>query len=229
MARHSHWHNIQLTKGKADAKRAKVFTKVAKKITVAAREGAGLQSAIDAARAVNMTKDAIDRAIARGTGGGEGANLEEVLYEGFAPGGVAVLIAAVTDNRNRTVAEIKTIATKAGGSIAAPGAVKWMFDQKAVVRVGGAVSDDVELVLIDAGAEDLQAAEEGTTIIAGATSLQTIKEVVQQQGLEVVSAELEYVANQKTAVPPEQQEAFEKFIDAVEENDDVVSVYSNDL
>lgn len=228
MARHSHWHNIQLTKGKADAKRAKLFTKFVKKITVAAREGVGLQSAIDAARAVNMTKEAIDRAIARGTGGGEGANLEEMLYEGFAPGGVAMLVAAVTDNRNRTVSELKLIASKNGGSIGAPGAVKWMFEHKAVVRVEG-VHPEAELDLIEAGADDILTDEQGTTIIADVKQLQALKAAIEKLGFPIVSAELEYVAKQKTAVPPGSQQAFEDFIEVMEDNDDVVNVYTNDL
>lgn len=162
MARHSHWHNIQLTKGKADAKKAKVFTKTAKKITLAAKEGKGLETAIEAGRAVNMTKDAIERAIARGTGQGDSANLEEVMYEGFGPGGVAMKIEAVTDNRNRTVAELKMIASKHGGSILPPGSVKWVFE------------------------------------------------------------------NQKVDVPVEKRDALEAYVEALEENDDVTDISTNE-
>lgn len=228
MARHSHWHNIQITKGKVDAKRAKVFTKLAKKLTIAAREGVGLPSAIEAARAANMTKDAIERAIARGTGGGESRQLEEVMYEGFAPGGVAVLIAAVTDNRNRTVSELKTIASKNGGSIGAPGTVRWMFDHKAVVRVEDR-HPEAELDLIEAGADDILTDDHGMTIIGEVKQLQAIKAVAEKLGFAVTSAELEYVASQKVIVPLGAQQNFEDFIEAIEDNDDVVNVYTNDF
>ncbi|HCU32015.1 TPA: YebC/PmpR family DNA-binding transcriptional regulator, partial [Candidatus Uhrbacteria bacterium] len=140
MSGHSHFHNIQTVKGKADAVRGKVFSKLAKNITIAAKDGGGdpsfnfkLRVAIDAAKAVNMPKDNIERAVNRGVGGGEDTVLEEVVYEGFGPGGVAILVQCLTDNRNRTAADIKTQVSKAGGNIGAPGSVMWMFEKKGVV------------------------------------------------------------------------------------------------
>ncbi len=167
MARHSHWHNIQLKKGKTDAKRANIFAKLAKNITVAAKDGGGdpafnfkLRMAVDAAKSVSLPRENIERAIQRGTGGGEGGVLEEVIYEGFGPGGVAFLVVCLTDNRNRTVAEVKTAAAKNGGTIGAVGSVMWMFEKKGIVSFENTSSvkdrDAFELAMIEAGADDVR-------------------------------------------------------------------------
>lgn len=232
MARHSHWHNIQITKGKADAKRAGAFTKASKTITVAVKEGGSdpnfnfkLRMAIESAKAVNLPKDVIDRAIARGAGGGDQVALEEVLYEGFGPDGVAFLIEAVTDNRNRTVSELKTRASKNGGSLGNPGTVKWMFDKKAVVRVVGEVD---ELSLIEAGADDIRVDEQGTIILADQKHLQTIKEVLEKSGVAVVSAGIEFIPNTIVSIDDDIRAQLDVLVEAIEENDDVVNVYSNE-
>ncbi len=236
MARHSHWHNIQLSKGKADAKRAGVFAKLSKAITVAAREGGGdatfnfkLRMAVDSAKAVSMPKDNIDRAIARAVGG-EAAALQETVYEGFAPGGVAVVIRCLTDNPTRTVSEIKTIASKNGGTIGAPGSVMWMFERKGVVHVSDLSSvqdrDALELALIDSGASDIQPEGEGLRIIGEPTELKKLIEAVEAQGLKADASGFEYVA--KTTATAADEAAVTEFIDAIEENDDVDAVFTNE-
>lgn len=236
MARHSHWHNIQLNKGKADAKRAGVFAKLSKAITVAAREGGGdptfnfkLRMAVDSAKAVSMPKDNIDRAIARAVGG-EAAALQETVYEGFAPGGVAVVIRCLTDNPTRTVSEIKTIASKNGGSIGSPGSVMWMFERKGVVHVADLSSvkdrDALELALIDGGATDIQPDGEGLRVIGEPTELKKLIESVEAQGLKADVSGFEYVA--KTTAKAEDEAAVTEFIDAIEENDDVDVVFTNE-
>jgi YebC/PmpR family DNA-binding regulatory protein len=229
MARHSHWHNIQLKKGKADARRAGAFSKLAKNITVAAREGGGdpsfnfkLRMAVDAAKAVSMPKDNIERAIARGTGGGEGGTIEEIVYEGFGPGGVAVLAVCLTDNRNRTVSEVKLAASKAGGSIGASGAVMWMFEKKGVVRVAS-VAD--EMALIEAGAENIVALDDVVEIICDVRDLQKI---VAAAGT-VVNAAVEYVAKNVTEITDEAaRRSLDAFVEALEDLDDVDAVYTNE-
>ena len=238
MARHSHWHNIQLSKGKADAKRAGVFAKLAKNIVVAAREGGGdpaynfkLRMAIDAAKAVSMPKDNIERAVARATGG-EGAALQEAVYEGFAPGGAAVMVRCLTDNPTRTVAEVKTIAAKNGGSIGAPGSVAWMFERKGVVHVadlsGVQDRDALELALMDAGAQDIQPEGEGLRVIGEPTDLKKLMEGVEAHGLKPDASGFEYVAKTTTTPAVEDEERITKFINALEDNDDVDAVFTNE-
>lgn len=228
MARHSHWHNIQLKKGKADARRAGAFSKLAKNITVAAREGGSdpsfnfkLRMAVDAAKAVSMPKDNIDRAIQRGAGGGEGGSIEEVVYEGFGPGGVAVLVVCLTDNRNRTVSEVKLAASKAGGSIGASGSVMWMFEKKGVVRAR--IVD--EMSLIEAGAEDIVPLDDLTEIVCEVKDLQKVASAA--GGVE--NAAIEYVAKNRTVVSDsETKETLDAFVEALENLDDVDAVFTNE-
>lgn len=238
MARHSHWHNIQLNKGKADSKRAGVFSKLVKGITVAAREGGDmtfnfkLRMAVEAAKAVSMPKDNIDRAIARATGG-EGMSLTEAVYEGFAPGGVAIVVRCLTDNPTRTVSEVKTIASKNGGTIGAPGSVMWMFERKGVVHVGDLSNtkdrDALEMSLIDGGAEDIQSEGEGVRVIGDPTELKKLTESVEAQGLKVNMSGFEYIAKTTTTVPDAETEAkVTAFIELLEDNDDVDAVFTNE-
>jgi YebC/PmpR family DNA-binding regulatory protein len=237
MARHSHFHNIQLTKGKADAARAKVFSKYAKSITAAAKEGGQdasfnfkLRMAIEAAKAVNMPKDNIERAVARGAGGGEGANIEEVIYEGFGPGGVAVLIRCLTNNRNRTIGDIKNIVSKAGGSIGNQGSVIWMFEKKGVVVFSSPPTnrDSFELAMIDAGAEDIIFSDDGLLIVCEVKDLKKIVEAVEALGFKPDCAGIEFIAKKTTEVTdPAIQEQIKKFVETIEENDDVDAVFTN--
>jgi YebC/PmpR family DNA-binding regulatory protein len=229
MARHSHWHNIQLKKGKADAKKANVFSKLAKNITVAAREGGGdpafnfkLRMAVDAAKAVSMPRDNIDRAIARGAGGGKGGAIEEVVYEGFGPGGVAVLVVCLTDNRNRTVSEVKLAAAKHGGSISAGGSVMWMFEKKGVVRTKSAD----EMALIEAGAEDIVPMDGMFEVIC---SVQDLQKVV-AAALEVENTAIEYIAKNTVEVAdPAVKIELDSFVETLEDLDDVDAVYTNEM
>lgn len=237
MARHSHWHNIQVVKGKADAHRAVQFGKLARGITVAAKEGGGdpamnvrLRVAVEAARAVSMPKDNIERAIARGAGGGAEALLEEVVYEGFAPGHIAAVVVALTDNRARTAANIKMIFSKAGGSIGASGSVAWMFERLGVVRVSSeGISDRVafELAVIDAGVSDIRSEEEGVMLLALVSAFTDVLKAVESAHGKIVSSGIEYVAKNPERLDAQKEEALEEFLGVLEDDDDVQNVFVN--
>ncbi len=241
MSGHSHAHNIQLVKGKADAKRAQTFTKFTKNIVVAAREGGNdpsfnfkLRMAIDAAKSVNMPKDNIERAVARGVGGGEGEIMAEIIYEGFAPGGVAILVQCLTDNRNRTVAEVKNIVSKAGGAIGVGGSVMWMFEKKGVVSfadVSIIKSRDVfDLAVIDAGAEDIVSIDDGLQIICEVKDLKKILDAVEALGLKSDAASIEYLAKTTMKVEdPEVKKQIEELVEKLEDYDDVDAVFTNEI
>lgn len=244
MSGHSKWHNIQAKKGKADKARSNIFTKVSRLITVAAREGGGnpdmnfsLRIAVDKAKAVNMPKDNIERAIKRGTGElKDGVIIEEVIYEGFGPSGVAFLVEALTDNKNRTVSEIKNVFTKYGGSMAGVGAVKWQFVRLGVVRLDVNQKSkilnhksDFELELIDAGAEDIVDSEFGLEIKCPVEKFQAVSEVVKKYGLETESSGLEWVAKEPVALDEATSEKVSHLYDAFDEMDDVREVYTNEL
>ncbi|HBK34319.1 TPA: YebC/PmpR family DNA-binding transcriptional regulator [Candidatus Uhrbacteria bacterium] len=239
MSGHSKWHNIQKRKGAVDAKRGNLFAKLAKGITVAAREAGGdvsfnfrLRVAVDAAKAVNMPKDNIDRAIKRGTGTGADRQIEEVIYEGFGPGGAAILIVCLTDNRTRTVAEVKRIVSKLGGTVGSQGSVMWMFDYKGVVSILNKTSikdrEELDMSAIDAGAEDLREEGEGLQIICSIRDLPAVTQAVEAQGIKPDGAQLEYLAKECTVVSdPEEQKQLDTLLEALDENDDVDAVYTN--
>jgi YebC/PmpR family DNA-binding regulatory protein len=243
MSGHSKWHNIQAKKGKADKARSNIFTKVSRLITVAAREGGGnpdmnfsLRIAIDKAKAVNMPKDNIERAIKRGTGElKDGVIIEEVIYEGFGPNGVAFLVEALTDNKNRTVSEVKNVFTRYGGSMAGVGAVKWMFARQGVVRLSKSSEPKVqsqkssfELELIDAGAEDIVDSEFGLEIRCPVEKFQAVNDVVKKFGLETESAGLEWVAKEPVMLDDATSGKVSRLYDALDEMDDVREVYTNE-
>lgn len=236
MARHSHWHNIQLTKGKADAKRAALFGRLSRAITTAARDGGGdeafnakLRTAVEAAKEVGLPKEKILRAIARGTGKGAEGSLETVLYEGFGPGGAALLVRAMTDNRNRTASEIRMMWTKRGGTIGSPGSVAWMFEEKARVVAQKENSDDAfELTLIDAGAEDILLEEENLFEIFGPPSqLAALTHAATQAGALVQEASFVFVPRQEVEIVAEDVESLSALIQALEDTDDVEAVFVN--
>lgn len=241
MSGHSHSHNIQDVKGKADAIRANTFSKVAKGITVAAKDGGNdptfnfkLRMAIDAAKAVNMPKDNIERAIVRGAGGGEDTNIDEVVYEGFAPGGVAILVQCLTDNRNRTVAEVKNIVSKAGGTIGAGGSVMWMFEKKGMVTLVDASlikdRDAFEMAMIEAGAEDIISTDGGVQIICEVKDLKKILDAVEAAGLKSDAADIEYLAKTTMKVEdPDVERQIKELIEKLEDNDDVSAVFTNEI
>ena len=237
MAGHSKWKQIKHKKAITDAKRAQVWTKAIREITVAARVGGGgdpdgnprLRTAIEAARAVNMPKDNIDRAIKKGTGELEGAKYEEVVYEGYGPGGAAIYIEASTDNTNRTVAEIRHAFSRNGGSLAAPNAVAWMFDRCGQIYLdAGSYDEEATLeAALEAGAEDFQADGDAYVITTSSAKFHTVLEKLKAQGLPVTEAELAMVPQNTLAVSGKDAEQLLRLLDAVEALEDVSKVFSN--
>ncbi|HKY28542.1 MAG TPA: YebC/PmpR family DNA-binding transcriptional regulator [Pyrinomonadaceae bacterium] len=236
MSGHSKWHSIKHKKGALDAKRGKLFTKFIKEITVAARSGGGdptgnarLRKAIADAKAGNMPNDTIDRAIRRGTGEEEGVNYEEITYEGYGPGGVALLVESVTDNRNRTVAEIRHIFSKNGGNLAAAGAVNWMFDKKGYIVVDKSAKAEDELfdVAIEAGADDLRDDEDNFEIITSPENFETVVTAVKEAGVEPQVAEVSMVPQNYIKLEGQDARQMLKLMEALEDHDDVQKVSAN--
>lgn len=238
MSGHSKWATIKRKKGAADARRGQLFTKLTREITVSAREGGGdpdsnfrLRLAVQRARTENMPMDNIQRAIQRGAGSGEGgANFEEVTYEGYGPHGVALLVQTLTDNRNRTVSEVRSIFTKVGGSLGEAGSVAWMFDPRGLILIERGPKDDpdeISLAAIDAGAEDVQVDEEHVEVITAFNDLKSVQEALTAQNLTIVNAERTMIPKTTMALDEKGMEQIIKLIDRLEELDDVQTVYSN--
>ncbi len=243
MSGHSKWSTIKRKKGAADAKRGQLFTKLTREITVAAREGGGdpesnfrLRLAVQRARAENMPLENVQRAIQRGSGtGADGSNYEEVIYEGYGPHGVAMLVQTLTDNRNRTVAEVRAAFTKAGGSLGEAGSVGWMFDPKGVIVVeprNGQDPDEISLAAIDAGAEDVSVDtdEDGDThieVITGFEDLRTVQDALTGAGYNVTSAERTMLPKTTMALDDKVLESALRLVDRLEDLDDVQTVYTN--
>jgi YebC/PmpR family DNA-binding regulatory protein len=237
MSGHSKWASIKRKKGATDAKRGQLFSKLARAIIVAAREGGpdpagnlALQNAIEKAREASMPKDNIERAIARGAGpAGDGAVYETVTYEGYGPAGIAVYVEAVTDNRNRTAAEVRHIFGKSDGSLGESGSVAWLFERRAVVLVDGAADEDeLMLVAADGGADDVEREGDSWRVIAAPEALTAVRDALEAAGMTVESADLTMVP--KTTVELEDESAAKKVLrlmDALEDNDDVQDVYAN--
>lgn len=230
MSGHSKWATIKRQKGSADAKRAVLFTKLGKNISVAARRGKdpvmnpALREAIDKARANSMPKENIERAVLRGAGELPGVVLEEAVYEGYGPGGVAFYILVVTDNTNRTVQEMKRTLSNHGGSLGGPGAVAWMFQRRGVLRYEQ-LSDDQELVAIDAGAEDIQRAAEGVTVISPLEHMSVVQKAV---GGTPVSSGLEFIPSAWQEVPdPAVKQQLEELYEELDELEDVNEFFDN--
>jgi YebC/PmpR family DNA-binding regulatory protein len=239
MSGHSKWHTIRRSKGVADQRRGQLFTKLAKDITLAVREGGGgdpdmnfrLRLAVDKAKANNMPNDSIQRSIDRGLGKGNEAALEEVYYEGYAPGGIAILIATATDNRNRTNSDVRATINKAGGNPGEPGSVSWMFELKGLITVDLAGTkldpDEVQLAAIDAGADDVEVDGDDVEIYCEWTSLNAVRTALLEQKIPITGAEK--TMRPKTLVQPEEKEALSvlRLIEKLEDLDDVQKVYSN--
>lgn len=236
MAGHSKWANIQHRKGRQDAKRAKFFTKAAKQIIIAAKAGGGdvndnpsLRLAIQKAKAVNMPNDKIDNAIKKGTGELDGGEIFEIIYEGYAPGGVACFIDVATDNKNRTVAEIRHILTKAGGSMGEAGSVAWMFDKKGVITFSKDkyTEDDLLEVGLDAGAEDV--IDDGDTLAVHTApgDYMAVQAAFEEAGMEHASSEMSMVPKNLIEVDTDSGRKILKLIESLEDNDDVQNVYVN--
>jgi YebC/PmpR family DNA-binding regulatory protein len=235
---HSKWSTIKHKKGAADAKRGKLFSKLSRAIMVAAKEGGAdaasnqaLQNAIDKARSYSMPKDNIERAIAKGAGeGADGSSFETVVYEGYGPAGVAVLVEALTDNRNRTASDVRHLFTKHGGNLGATGAVAWQFERRGVVLVdaGGVDEDELLLMVADAGADDVE--RDGSTFVVSSTpdALTQVREVLESAGLELESAGLSMVPKVTVAIADESTaKQVVRLVEGLEDQDDVQDVYAN--
>jgi YebC/PmpR family DNA-binding regulatory protein len=236
MAGHSKWASIKHKKAVVDARRGQHFTKLARAVTVAARDGGGdpehnatLAQAIQKAKDASMPKDNIERAIAKGTGAGaDAAAIESVLYEGYAPGGVALLIEALTDNRNRTGSEVRHLLAKSGGNLGEPGSVAYLFDKQGVIVVDAARHDEDDLmVAVDAGAQDIVADEDVFEVLTAPGGLAPVRAALEQAGVAVESAEI--TQRPRTRVPLEEDQAARvlRLVEALEENDDVGEVHAN--
>jgi YebC/PmpR family DNA-binding regulatory protein len=236
MSGHSKWSSIKHKKGAADAKRGKLFSKLARAIIVAARDGGGdtennptLATAIQKARDASMPKDNIQRAIDRGTGAGaDGAAIESILYEGYGPGGVAILVEALTDNRNRASAEIRFAFSSNGGSLGEPGSVAYLFEKKGTIVVDGErYGEDDVIVAIDAGAEDVREEGERLRVLCDPSDLTAVREALEGSGVEVESAELTTEPKSMVEVKGQEAERLLKLLDALDEQDDVDEVFAN--
>lgn len=236
MSGHSKWANIKHKKAKEDARRAKLFTKLVREITVAARQGGGdpemnisLRLAIDKAKDANMPKENIERAIKRGTGELEGVDLEEAIYEGYGPNGVAMMVHTVTDNKNRTVSELRGVFTKKGGTMAEAGAVEWQFERKGYISLlpDGVDEEDLFEIAVEAGAEDIEFGEKLIEIYSSLDQFESVQQALEDADISHETAELAMVP--KTTVKLEKDKAFRvmKLIDTLEDLDDVQQVYSN--
>lgn len=236
MAGHSKWANIQHRKGVQDARRGKIFTKLIREITVAARTGGGdpghnprLRHAIDKALVQNMTKDNIERAIRRGTGELEGANYEEVRYEGYGPGGVAVLVECQTDNRNRTVGEVRHAFTKYGGNLGTDGSVAYLFKKVGIVRFASGASEDAVMeAALEAGADDVVTESDGTIeVLTAPDVLQKVRDSMERAGVKAAGGELAERPGTAIHVDGEDAERLLKLLEVLEDLDDVQNVYTN--
>ena len=237
MGGHSHWSQIKRQKGASDAKRGAHFTKLSREITVAAREGGGdanmnprLRLAIEKAREGNMPMDTIKRAVERGVGGGEGASaLQEITFEGYGPGGVAILVQVLTDNRNRTVSELRMALTRNGGTLGESGSVAWQFDNKGLLTLeaNGADPEDLALQAIDAGAEDVQVFDNLIEVHTAATDLDKVKKLLEGSGYKIAGAELSMLPKNSVALDDRAAMQTLRLLDLIEELDDVQKVYSN--
>ncbi len=236
MSGHSKWHNIRLRKGKQDAERGKLFTRLGREIIVAAKEGGGnpeanprLRLAIEKARAASMPADNIKRAIQRGTGEIEGANYEEVTYEGYGPAGVAVTVRCLTDNRNRTVADIRHIFSKCGGSLGETGCVGWLFSSKGLINVPADKTDEetVFAIAVEAGAEDIKTEGDMIEVITPPDALNAVRTALIDAGIPVAESELTMIPQNTVSVEGKEAEQVLRLMDMLEEYDDVQQVFAN--
>jgi len=236
MSGHSKWKTIKHKKATTDAKRGKIFTRLAREITIAAREGGGddntnfnLRLAIDKAKSANMPKDNIERAIKRGTGELKGEDLVEVMYEGYAPNGVALLVQVLTDNRNRTVADVRRILTRQGGTLAEAGAVAWQFERKGYIAIApdGLDQDHIFDVVVEAGAEDVVFGDDMVEVYVTLADFQAVRQALKDGGFEFETAELSMIP--KTTMQLGEKETMQvmSVIEALEDMDDTQQVYSN--
>jgi YebC/PmpR family DNA-binding regulatory protein len=236
MSGHSKWSTIKHKKGAADVKRGKIFTKLIKEITVAARMGGGdpeanprLRRALNDAKAQNMPKETFERAIKKGTGELEGVNYEEILYEGYGPGGVAVLVDCLTDNKNRTIADVRYIFGKAGGNVGTDGCVAWMFDKKGLISVDKEDADEDFLmeVALDAGAEDIRDEGDVFEVITSIEDFDAVRDAIDKAEIKYQLAEITMLPQNMTPVEGKEAEQMIRFMDALDDCDDIQKFYTN--
>ena len=238
MSGHSKWHNIQAKKGKADAKRGAIFTKIGREIAIAVRDGGAnpesngkLRDIIAKAKANNMPNDNIQRSIKKASGELGDVNYEQITYEGYAPGGVAVIVDTITDNRNRTVSDVRHCFAKNGGNLGNAGSVSFMFDEKGVLvieRTPGMDEDEMMMIALEAGAEDVKAEEDVFEIYTAPADFSAVREELEKQGLSFLSAEVNKIPQNMVSVDdPEVLKNIQKLLDMLEDNDDVQNVYHN--
>lgn len=235
MSGHSHWASIKHKKGAADEKRGKAFSKMARVISVAAKEGGGdpdsnykLRMTIDQAREINMPKDNIERAIKKGTGELAGERLESVTFEAYGPGQIAIIIEGITDNKNRTLGEIKQVLIKYNGKLAGEGSVRWMFERKGTIVIDGnqRPKEELELIAIDTGAEDILEHDDGfIDIYTKPEDLEKVKKNLEEKEIKIESSSLDWIAKEKKET--ENKESCEKLFEALDDNDAVQDIYSN--
>lgn len=238
MSGHSKWHNIQAKKGKADAKRGAIFTKIGREIAIAVRDGGAnpesngkLRDIIAKAKANNMPNDNIQRSIKKASGELGNVTYEQITYEGYAPGGVAVIVDTITDNRNRTVSDVRHCFAKNGGNLGNAGSVSFMFDEKGVLvveRTPGSDEDEMMMLALDAGAEDMKAEEDVYEIYTAPADFSAVREALEQQGLTFLTAEVDKLPQNTVSIDdPETLKNIQKLLDMLEDNDDVQNVYHN--
>ena len=238
MSGHSKWHNIQAKKGKADAKRGAIFTKIGREIAIAVRDGGAnpesngkLRDVIAKAKANNMPNDNIQRSIKKASGELGDVTYEQITYEGYAPGGVAVIVDTITDNRNRTVSDVRHCFAKNGGNLGNAGSVSFMFDEKGVLvieRTPGMDEDEMMMIALEAGAEDMKAEEDVFEIYTAPSDFSAVREELEKQGLSFLSAEVNKLPQNMVSVDdPEVLKNIQKLLDMLEDNDDVQNVYHN--
>ena len=236
MSGHSHFKTIKAQKEVSDAKKGKIFSKFGRLITIAAKEGGGdsitnakLKVVIEQAKSFNMPKENIERAIKKGTGELAGESLEEVSYEGFGPGGIAIIIDGITDNTNRTLSEIKSILNQNNGKMAGEGAVRWMFERKGAINIKAEnkTKEELELLAIELGADDVSSHEDSLDIYTKPEDLEKVKKALEEKQIKIESASLDYVAKEEIELSEKEKEQAQKLFEALDENDAVNDIYSN--
>ncbi|HUO09953.1 MAG TPA: YebC/PmpR family DNA-binding transcriptional regulator [Phycisphaerae bacterium] len=235
MAGHSHWKNIKRKKAVVDARRGQAWSKIARLIMIAAKRGSNpddnlaLRFAIDKARAVNMPNDTIEKAVKKGSGELGATNFEQVNYEGYGPGGVAIMVDALTDNRNRTAGEVRLIFDKHGGAVGAANSVGWMFSKKGVINIERVKIDEEKLmeIALEAGAEDVQTSEEGYEVTTTVADFEKVRKALLAAKIEVAQADIMNIPSQTVSVSGDAAEKLQKIVDGLEANDDVQNVFTN--
>lgn len=236
MSGHSHFKTVAATKNANDAKRGKIFSKMARVITIAAKEKGGdiitnpqLKAVIERAKSFNMPKENIERAIKKGTGELVGETLEEVSFEGFGPGGINLIIDGITDNKNRTLGEVRIILNQFGGKMAGEGAVRWMFEKKGliVINLEGKSKEELELLAIEAGAQDVKEKGNLLDVYTAPEDLEKVKKVFEEKNIALENAQLEFVPKEEVALDEKDKEKAQKLFEALDENDAVQNIYSN--